>query len=554
MSASSKKKLRKEQNAALLTEKQQKAQAEAKKMKITTIVFVAVILAIVVTFAAVLSVNAIKNSGIAQKSTVAATINGEELNSVEFNYYYNDTLNNSYSQWHNSYGESMAAYLGLMGLDMTLPLDEQKYTLDGESEQTWADYFVESALDKAKSDYALYNAAVAAGHEMTESEQNELDNALLNATFYAQLYGYSNMNQYLRAMYGPGANEKSYTEYCRRNALATSYYNAYNTALSYDEADIEAYAADKATDYNSYDYAYYYVNASKFLKDGTKDAEGNTTYTDEQHAAAREEAKAAAESLLTATNEEELNKAITALSINAGTTANATTSTNSKGSTISGIYSDWLTDSSRKAGDISMFAYESVSTDADGHEHSTVNGYYVVMFLDMNDNVRPMGNVRHLLVAFTGGTKDENNQTVYTAKEKEAAKTEAEGHLKTWLDGEATEESFIELVKQHSDDTTAATGGLFEDINPASSYVTNFLNWSIDETRKTGDTAVIETEYGYHVMYYVGNSELSYRDYMISGDMRSEDLLEWYNGMVDTTDAAVVDLKHIDTSKVFAAG
>ena len=552
MSASSKKKLRKEQNAALLTEKQQKAQAEAKKMKITTIAFVALILAIVVIFAAVLSVNTIKNSGIAQKNTVAAIVDGEELNSVEFNYYYTDIINSAYNEWYSSYGENMSVYLALMGLDLTLPLDEQSYTLDGEGDQTWADYFIASALERAKSDLALYNAAVAANHKLTDDEQATIDNELLNMTFYAQMYGYSNTNQYLRAMYGPGANETTYTEYCNRSALASSYYTAYNAALNYDETEIDAYAADKATDYNSYDYAYYYINASKFLGEGTEDAEGNVTHTHEEEEAAAADAKAAAESLLTATTEEELNTAISELSINADTTASSTKSTGSKGSSISSIYADWLTDESRKEGDVSMFAYESTSTDADGNEHTDVSGYYVVMFLGMSDNVRPMGNVRHLLVAFTGGTTNENNETVYTAKEKEAAKTEAEGYLKTWQDGEATEESFIELVKAHSDDSTASTGGLFEDINPASSYVANFLDWSIDETRKEGDTAVIETEHGYHVMYYVGASEMNYRDYMISSDMRSEDLTNWYNGIIDAVDAQLAETKHLNTSIVFA--
>ena len=553
MSASSKKKLRKEQNAAMLTDKQQKAKAEAKKMKITTIVFVAVILAIVVTFAVVLSVNTIKNSGVFQKNTVAATVDDVELDSVEFNYYYNDMLSNTYNQWYSSYGENLTAYMSLMGLDLTKPLDEQTYTMGGEEGKTWADYFVESALDRAKSDYALYNAAVAAGHEMTEAEQAELDNSLLNMSFYAQMYGFSTMDQYLKAMYGPGAKESTYNEYCRKNALATSYYNAYNASLEYSESDIDAYEADKASDYNSYDFAYYYLNYNKFLKDGVKDDEGNVTYTDEQHAAARAEAKAVAESLLKNKSLEELDKAISALEINKGTTVTTSKNTDALGSSISSLYGEWLTNPGRKVNDVAMFAYESTATDADGNKTTNVNGYYIVMFQGVSDNVRPLGNVRHLLVKFEGGTTGENNVTVYSDEEKAAAKAKAEGYLKTWQDGEATEESFIELVKKNSQDTSASTGGLFEDISPVSQYVTNFLNWSIDETRKEGDTAVIETEYGYHVMYYVGASELNYRDSMISSDMRSEDLMEWYDGMVEKVDAAIVNTKYLDTSKVLSA-
>lgn len=547
MSASSKKKLRKEQNAALLTEKQQKAQKEAKKLKITTTVFVAVILAIVVAFAAILVVNVVKNSGVAEKNTVAATIGEHKISSVEMNYYYNDVINNSYNEWYNMYGESMSTYMMLMGLDLTAPLDTQVYP-EGEGDQTWADYFTEAALDRAKSDYALYEDAIANNHELTEEEQSDLDNSMLNMGFYAQMYGFNNLDKYLKAMYGPGSSEKSYTEYSTRSALAASYYNAHNDSLTYSAEDIDAYEADKATDYNSYDYAYYYINYTKFLpKLDSEDA----SYTDEQHTAAREEAKATAEALLKATNVEELDKAIAALEINKEATSAASTKNNgTMGSAVSSTYAEWLTDASRKENDIEMFAYETTTTDADGNEKTTISGYYVVLFQGMTDNVRPVGNVRHLLVKFSGGTKDEDGNTTYSDEEKAAAKEKADGYLQTWLDGDKTEESFIELVKEHSDDSSASEGGLFEDITPKSSYVDDFLSWSIDETRKTGDAEVVESPYGYHVMYYVGASELNYRDMMISDDMRAEDLEEWYNGIKDAMSAEFADMKHIDTSKI----
>ena len=117
--------------------------------------------------------------------------------------------------------------------------------------------------------------------------------------------------------------------------------------------------------------------------------------------------------------------------------------------------------------------------------------------------------------------------------------------MKTWQDGEATEDSFIALVKEHSDDSSAETGGLFEDIHPDSSYVESFLNWSIDENRKSGDAEVIESQYGYHVMYYVGDDELTNRDRLITEQLRAADLQAWYD---EICDAKTVDIK--DTSYV----
>jgi hypothetical protein len=66
--------------------------------------------------------------------------------------------------------------------------------------------------------------------------------------------------------------------------------------------------------------------------------------------------------------------------------------------------------------------------------------------------------------------------------------------------------------------------------------VPNFLNWSIDPDRQAGDTEVIETEYGYHVMYYTGDDELSYRDHMIIEEMREHDLEHWFAETVESVE------------------
>lgn len=545
MSASSKKKLRKELNAQQLTEKQQQAQKEAKKLKITTIAFVAVILAIVVAFVAIVVVNGVKNSGVFEKNTIAATVDGEEINSIEFNYYYNDLISNTYSEWQSSYGDYLSAYMSMMGLDLSKPLSEQTYF--GDESMTWADYFVDYALNKLKSDYALYNAAQAAGFTLTEEQQTDITNNILTMGMYAQLYGYTDLEHYLTTNYGTGASEKTYTEYCTVSAIASAYYNAHGAELTYDDADIRAYDDVDPTLYNGYDFAYYYLNASTFLHQDAEEDHDHSAHTEEETAAALQQAKEAADSLRNAKTVVELDEAIAALPINEGKTAASTKSNGALGGTISSLYKTWLTSGSRKENDVQVFAYESTSTDEDGNETTVVNGYYVVMYRGMTTNERPVGNVRHLLVTF-----EEDEEGNVSIKAKEDAKAKADGYLKQWQDGEATEESFIELVKAHSDDSSASTGGLFEDITPVSNYVENFRNWAIDENRQVGDTGVIETEYGYHVMYYVGASELNYRDMMIENDLRVEELEAWYNDIVEATDAQLGDTKYVNKDMILS--
>ena len=339
------------------------------------------------------------------------------------------------------------------------------------------------------------------------------------------------------------------------------------------------------------------MSYTDFRHGGTTDENGNTTYTDAENDAAREAVKFAAEKLATATSLEDLKDMIHLFepedtedehedadteetteadesaeaeeAAEAEESAEAATEettedtsgivkindasqlavndfTNTLHTNINTPLAKWLAEEGRTEGNIAAIENTTTTTAEDGTETTVINGYYVVYFKAKHDNKEPLGNVRHLLVQFEGGTENEETGEIeYSEEEKATAKNEADGYLKTWNEGEKTEDSFIALVKEHSDDSSASTGGLFEDIHPNSEYVTNFRNWATDPTRETGDTAVIETEYGYHVMYYVGDDELTYRDYMITSEMRADDHQAWYDGIL-----AAVQTELKDTSRL----
>lgn len=554
MSASDKKKLRKEQTSAILSEKQIQAQKEAKRLKAYTLAFVIVMIAIVVITAAALIVRAVDNSGILLKNTIAASVDDHNLNTIELNYYYNDAINEFYNQWYGQYSDYTDSYLEAVGLDTHKPLDEQFY--DEENKQTWADYFVNTALDSAKSDYVFYEKAMADGFKLSADDQAALDDNITNLETYATLYGYSNANQYIRAMYGGGADMKSYKAYMERKAIADGYVHEHEHSLKYEDADIREFEKDKISNYNSYTYHSAYLSYTDFREGGVEDEEGNKTYTAEQDEAGRTAMKAAADQLATCTTLEELNEMISSITVNEDSQLVINEYKNELHTTISSAdLAQWLGAEDRKEGDIAAIANTLTNKDEAGNETTTVNGYYIVYFVSKNDNADPMSNVRHLLVKFEGGEQDEaTGETIYTVEEMNAAKEEAEGYLKTWQEGAATEESFIELVKEYSDDTSAETGGLFENINPNSQYVENFLHWSISPDRKAGDAEVIETEYGYHVMYYVGDTELTYRDYMISSEMAAKEQQEWRDGILETVTAKLLDTSKMVLDRTLTAG
>ena len=254
MSASSKKKLRSEERTAKLTERQQAAQKEAKKVTLMTRLFVAVLAVIVVVAVFIGTTRFISNSGIREKNTVALTVGSHEISNAEMNYFFIDAV--------NTFAQNYGSYISLFGLDTTLPLDQQ--VINEEDGTTWADDFMAQATETAKSIYALYDAAVAAGFTLTETEVEAIDANLSNIKAYAMIYGYENTETYLKAMYGAGATEESYRKYMETNQLAQSYYNAYSTGLTYDDAALRAKDAEDPTVYNAYSYNYYNVNVSKF--------------------------------------------------------------------------------------------------------------------------------------------------------------------------------------------------------------------------------------------------------------------------------------------------
>lgn len=554
MSASDKKKLRKEQNATALTEKQLKAQKEAKKLKAYTTTFIVIMVLVVAIMVGVFVRTPI--AGAISRGTHSITVGNHEISNAELSYYYVDNILSHYNDYINTYGQYGAMYAQWMeGIDFSKPVSQQ--VKDKESGQTWAEYYIEKAIETAKKVYALYDKAMADSEfKLNDSDQEYLDNFEDYVDMTATMNYYSSASGYLRGRYGVGANMKTYKEYSRVALIASEYYDAHLESLDYKDADYREFEKDKYNEYSSFTYAVYDIAASKYLKGGTttKDENGkeSTTYSDKEKKDAEIAAKADADALAIAENNtlEALNKAIKALAINEkNKTAAATENKNALYSSISNKdLQKWIADSARKVGDITVIERATTSKDADGKETKTVSGYYVVLFQGKNDNLMKLQNVRHILIQFEGGKEDKDTgKTVYSDTEKATAEKAARDVLAKFEKGEKKDaEAFGKLAKEHSDDTgSAAAGGLIEDIYPGQ-MVENFEKWCFDESRKEGDTGVIETEYGWHVMYYVSTDELTYRDYMIDADMTAEAMEKWSDEIVDAVTVTKVNLKGIN--------
>ncbi len=522
MSASSKKKYRKGQNHPKMTEKQRRAQEEAKVLKVYTWTFVIAMILIVGTVLGVVGYKHVIKSGIPQNHTTAITIGNHKLSNVELSYFFRDAISAQYSDWQQEYGDSTDYYLSnYYGLVSYYELDSQFY--DETKNITWADFFLDEAIDDAKRTYALYDMAIAENFQMPEKSKKELDDSIAIMRELATLYNYKTVDDYLEYRYGYGASEKTYNRYLEITCLAYAYNVKYADSLVYTDEQMREHEKDIYNHFSSFTFSSYYMSYENFI-DCDSDYSDNHEHTDAEIAAGKKALKEAAEKLAAAKNTEELNKLIKELPFNKENKSAAVTQTKdllySKANTA---IRDWLADKARKEGDIAALPYTTGSSAA-----ALADGYYLVVFEGVNDNTMNLANVRHLLVKFEGGTTDSSGNTTYSETEKNNAKVEAERLLDTWKNSEnPTKESFIELIKKESDDGSKDTGGLFENISPDSSYVKNFLNWSIDQKRKEGDVEIIETEYGYHIMYFDSYSDTVYRDSLISDEMKAADYSDW---------------------------
>ena len=639
MSASSKKKLRKEQNAAAMTQKQQAAAKEAKKLKIYTITFW-VILALCVSLVAGVALKT-PVTGMITRMTTALVVGEHKVSAVELNYFYIDAINeyvNQYSSW--------ISYI----MDTSSPLSAQDY--DKTAGITWADHFLDSAIESAKNTYALYDAAQAAGHTLSEEEKTAMQTLYDNMDVYAKNYGYNNANEYLEAVYGNGANTKTYKAYYEVVIMASSYYAAYAEKLqdSYTDVILREFEGDETYKYNSYSYASHLLEVDNFKFGGTEGEDGEIEYSEEEIKAAEEYVKKAAEELANADNNtiEKLNAAIAALEkrlaeekaaaeksdedtsedttedttedntedtagdttesqIEAqtndtaegttdtedttddttgsedetddttddttgsedetGDTTDDTTGSEDEGdegevtystatekeevlySSVSSLMQEWMRDSARKEGDITFIEY--TSQDSDGND--VLKGYYVVLFQGVNDNKFALANVRHILVAFEGGTYNSTTGvTTYTDEEKQAAQEKAQEIYDEWLKGEKTEDSFAALAKEKTDDSNGDEGGLYEDIYPGQ-MVETFEEWCFAEGRQAGDHGIVQTDYGWHIMFYSGDSETNYRDYMVSNDKLTEDMEAWQTSLVDAISLTEKTTKYVNKDYIISS-
>lgn len=469
MSASREKKERKAAPAAQQTAGQKPGMS--KGLKTTLIVAaIAVFVALVVFFTMLLG-------GYFASHNTAAVVGTHKLSTAMVNYFFK----NAQTTVQNQYGQ-LYSYI----IDSSTPLSEQYY--DEEKGITWADYLTEEGLKTAVRIYAIYDAAVADGVTLSEEKQSEID-SILNA------YGNSNSN--LTYFYGTGCNKQNFRQYLELTELAADYATNYENSLTYSADQLaEEYAANP-NDYDRVSYRSFFYSYSDVQGD-------DADITDETKA----ETKALAEQMAQSVTGEEQFVALCKenapeASVSYYDDDSYTLREDYAYSACLPATQDWLFDAARVEGDCAALESEA--------------GYYVVYYISRSTNDFPLVNVRHILISVTD-TSDEAAM--------DDAKLKAEDLLAQYESGDKTEEAFAELARTNSADTGAGDGGLYENVYPGQ-MVTAFNDWCFDASRKSGDVGIVQTDYGYHVIYFVGYSDTTYQSYLVQNALREKDYTAW---------------------------
>ena len=398
----------------------------------------------------------------------ALTAGDSKFTVADVNYEYRK----DYMQFTQNYGEYLSIFF-----DADKPLSEQECTMDADC-ATWDDYFKKTAENNLIQGAAIYKAAQDAGYTLTEENQAEIDSAISNYTTYGAYYGYPDVNGYLAAMYGAGNNEKTLRRNMAREMVVDRYLEDLYNSFSYTDAEKDAYYDEHADSMNNVEFLYVYLtgdDAGAKADEIASKAEGGNA--DAFRAAVTEVAETEASD--------------TSYSV----------------SSFLSQYGETVAKEDIVPGKVFV--------------QSSDSGAYAVYVTGINDNHYNTVSVRHILIK----AEDEDINGEYSEEELAKALKAAEDVEKVWRAGEATEESFIDLVAQYSqDDGSKDNGGLYENIHKGQ-MVSEFDAFCFEPHQK-GDVAIVKgssaSYTGYHLIYFVSADGDLYSRILAEEEMRND--------------------------------
>lgn len=492
------------------------ARNTAKKVvnKVISIVLCAVIVLGVVAFS-------LNYYGALQRVIKIGGVGSDQSVSIaEYEYYYMRAYNQvRYQAQYYQY------YYQTSNYDLSLTPEEQTQTTkdaDG-NEITWVEKLHEDTLEIIQLHKAYYNEALKMGLKLTKADEAFIDKQIEDLRDEAKSAGSNSsssdsenkvtysLNAYLRKVYGGSINERFLRKQLKIQVLAQKYLTERTNEIAkdYDQKDIDA---EYKKDTTAYDFATFRAYTFKTTELTKEDNETDDALKARQAKANAEVKKNANDFYNAVTNDatftakaKELNKDTADYNVDKETKYSMLKSTAQ--STFSEDAAKWLFDSSTKVGSKKLFSDEE-------------NGKYIVVLALSKPHQEQTVTARHILFQ----TKDQNSGNDLSEEEIAKKKTQAEDVLKKFNEGDKTEDSFAALANEYNEDTgSSSNGGLYEHIYPGQ-MVTEFNDWVFDANRKAGDVELVETDFGYHIIYFVAKDGKDYYDSAIRSSKANKDI------------------------------
>lgn len=486
----------------LVTEqrKQQQEQFEAEKAvkhkKNKTIAVISISIASVISaililgLAAALVQNAFISSGRYMRKTTAVKSENYEVTEAMLAY----KIGNMYQTFVSYYGD----YISYTGLDTEKSLASQEY----QEGQTWLEYFASQSKSYVKTMLILNEAAKANGVALTAAEIANIENIAENK----DLSGYAK-----------GISARDVADFMKLDTLAAKYKNTVISDADISDEAIESYYEANKADYTLCSYRSYAF-----------------TYGSDKDFSSADEAKSKASELQNCNTENEFIECLTEyLKLK-----NSEISDNDLQSELDQTLNEYKTAANTDE-NISEWAFdgsrELCNTYIFDNDSDTVTVYMLTSLPSPDKRITK--DVRHILL--TADTYDDN---------EEKALQKAEEILNEWNSGDKTEETFALLAEKYTEDiASAVTGGLYENVYQGEMSV-NFNDWCFDESRKIGDVDIVATNYGEHIIYFVGDGMEKWKADVI-GAIKSEYYSDKYSELsslysVQYSQDAIDDIKY----------
>lgn len=459
----------------------------------------AIVLAVIVVLALIMWLLA--GTGLLPKSSKAVTIDGRSWTAAEVNI---------------AFGNYTAArqYGFAFSPEFQAILDEPSHYL-GENGSIRGDIVAEF-MPSLKLMSGLLNEMDAKNFQLTEEQEHTIDatsESLRNQFETMAEQSGQPVGLIIKTYYGPGVNV-SMVERDMRDSLRMNYYlEQVREEADVSDAALEKYYEEHKDDIDMYSYDAYTYKLDQGDDDAMSDDDKAKAYEALKERAERVKSDLKVmdfgEALLENAADEEARDALR----EAG--AEAYEHRKDFAHEIDHKVFDFLKDADRQKGDAAVIEGDNQVT--------------VVQFVERRrDDFKPY-TVRHILIA--NDKSDGDGEDVEQMSDEEL-KAEAERVLKEFNDGDRTEESFVKLVVANSRDPgSLQTGGMYEDVH-VGTMVREFERWAQEDGRKAGDTGIVKSSHGYHIMYFVKYGEPSLNDRMTEtlkneySQARTEEIIE----------------------------